>query len=63
MKRTRFLEILRTLSPERKKDICCFVDGMPFSWSVAFLEVYLETKLGQKILKELENYERQTTIE
>jgi len=55
-KRVEFEKIFSNL-PERirSEDIIVVVDGKPYTWNAAYLEIKNKTELGDRILKKLEN--------
>lgn len=53
--RERFLKLYSNLPINLRKDIILVLDEKgPISWDVAYLEVENKTKLGEKILKKLD---------
>jgi len=55
--RESFLRIYANLPLNIREEVIYVVDDKPISWNVAYLEIKNETKLGQEILKKLENIE------
>lgn len=53
-KRAKFLRVYQNLPNELREDLLTVVDGKPYSWDIAFLEIKDNTPLGKKILKTLE---------
>lgn len=53
--RERFLKLYSNLPINLRKDIILVLDEKgPISWDVAYLEVENKTKLGEQILKKLD---------
>jgi hypothetical protein len=41
----------------RKEDIIVVIEGQPYTWNVAYLEVKNKSELGEAILKKLKDME------
>jgi len=52
--RTRFLKGYASVPEALREDIVALVDGRPYSWNAAFVEVNGKTALGDKIIRKLE---------
>ena len=52
--RSKFLKIYASVPEKLRVDIIALVDKKPYSWNAAYVEVYGETTLGDKIIKRLE---------
>ena len=58
MSRENFLKLYSNLPINLRKEVILVLDDKgPISWEVAYLEIENKTKLGEKILKELEDLE------
>lgn len=53
-KRAKFLKNFANIPENLREDILVVIEGKPYSWNAAFLEVKNNTSLGKKILKTLE---------
>jgi len=53
MSKERFFKIYANLPINMRKEIIAVVDGEPITWNVANQEMSNNTKLGEKILREL----------
>ena len=53
-KREKFLQIYANLPDNLRKDIIAVINEKTYTWNVAYFEIKNNTKLGRKILKELE---------
>lgn len=53
-KRATFLMIFANVPEDLRKDIIAVIDGKPYTWNTAFIEIKDNTELGAKILKALE---------
>ncbi len=49
----RFFRIFRNLNPATRQKTCILVDGKPYSWNVAYEEIFKKSEIGKKILKKL----------
>ena len=55
--RQRFYKAYSNLPLNLRDEVIIVVDSEPISWKVAKLEIDHETKLGDEILRKLENIE------
>lgn len=46
--------IFANVPEDLRKDIIAVIDGKPYTWNTAFIEIKDNTELGAKILKALE---------
>ena len=46
-----FFKIYANLPIEERNNVVVVIDKQPISWSIAYLEIKSNTKLGQQILK------------
>ena len=53
-RREKFLRIYANVPEGLRKDIIALVDGKTYNWNVSYFEIKENTKLGEKILKALE---------
>ena len=53
-KREKFLKVYANVPEGLRKDIIVIVDGKTYNWNTSYFEIKEKTKLGEKILKELE---------
>jgi len=53
-KREKFLKVYANIPEGLRKDIIIIVDGKTYNWNTSYFEIKESTKLGEKILKELE---------
>ena len=53
-KREKFLKVYADVLDGLRKDIIVIVDGKTYNWNTAYFEIKESTKLGERILKELE---------
>jgi len=53
--REKFLKAYSNIPESLREDIIALVDGKTYSWNVAYFEIKDNTKLGEKILKTLED--------
>lgn len=54
-RRERFLKIYANLPLNIREEIICVLDKKgPITWNVAYLEIKNNTKLGEEILRKLE---------
>ena len=52
-KREVFLRVYANIPEGLRGDIIVLIDGKPYTWNVAYLEVKENTALGRKVLKAL----------
>ncbi|MBU2099953.1 hypothetical protein KKG83_04670 [Candidatus Micrarchaeota archaeon] len=52
--RTKFLDLFVNLPIPLRREIIVVIDNQPISWNIAYKEIKAETKLGKRILKELD---------
>jgi len=50
-KRAKFIRIYANVPDPLREDILVMVEKKPFTWNTAYLEIKSKTKLGEKILK------------
>ncbi len=50
----RFLKVYANLPEPERVQIIALIDDKPYSWNAAYNEISHDTKLGEKILKKLE---------
>lgn len=50
----KFLKIYANVPDNLRNDIIAVIDGKTYNWNTAYFEIKDDTKLGKKILKELE---------
>ena len=53
-KREKFLKVYADIPDRIRKDIIVIVNEKTYTWDAAYFEIKEKTKLGEKILKELE---------
>jgi len=53
-KREKFLRVYANVPEGLRKDIIVLVDGKTYNWNTSYFEIKENTKLGEKILKALE---------
>jgi hypothetical protein len=53
MSKDKFLRVYSNLPGDIKKEIIVVIDGKPFNWDSALIEVMNDTTLGAKILEKL----------
>ena len=49
-----FLKVYANLPPPEREQVIAIIDNKPYSWNVAYNEISSNTKLGEKILKKIE---------
>ncbi len=54
-KREKFLKVYPNVPEGLREDIIVIVDGKTYNWNTSFFEIKENTKLGEKILKALED--------
>lgn len=54
MNKDKFLKAYANLPEPEREQVIAIVDGKPYSWNVAYNEISSNTKLGEKILKKIE---------
>ncbi len=52
--REKFLKVFANLPEPERVQIIAIIDEKPYSWNAAYNEIDQNTKLGEKILKKLE---------
>ncbi len=57
MTREKFFKVFANLPEPERAQIIAIIDGKPYSWQVAYIEIDKETELGKKILKKMEAME------
>lgn len=55
--REKFLKIYANVPEGLRQDIIVIVDGKTYNWNTSYFEIKEKTKLGERILKELESME------
>jgi len=55
--RAKFLGIYANVPESLRQDILVIVDGKPYTWNTAYLEVKKDTEIGHKVLKTLKDME------
>ena len=55
MTKSNFIQIYSSLPEAIRKEIIVVVDDKPYTWDVAYLEIYNDTALGKKILDKMKN--------
>lgn len=53
-KREKFLKVYANVPDGLRNDIIVIVDGKTYNWNTSYFEIKEKTKLGEKILKALE---------
>ncbi|NQU82425.1 MAG: hypothetical protein HQ539_00550 [Parcubacteria group bacterium] len=53
----RFLKIYANLPLNIRREIICVVDDEPVTWNASYLEIRNNTKIGEKILTKLADFE------
>ncbi len=53
-KREKFLRIYANIPEGLRSDIIVIVDGKTYNWNTSYFEIKERTRLGENILKELE---------
>lgn len=53
-KKAKFLKIYANIPDNLREDIIAVIDDKTYTWNAAYFEIKDSTKLGEKILKELE---------
>lgn len=56
-RREKFLKVYANLPLNVREEVIDVTDDKPMTWNVAYLEIKNNTRLGQKILKKLEELE------
>ena len=51
--KAKFLKAYGNLPVPERSQFVAIVEGKPYSWDIAFLEISKDTKLGQKILEKI----------
>jgi len=54
MSKEKFLKIYANLPQPEREQIIAVIEGKPYSWNIAYIEISNNTKLGMKILKKME---------
>lgn len=54
MSKDKFLKVYANLPEPEREQVIAIVDGKTYSWNVAFNEISNDTRLGEKILKRME---------
>ena len=54
MSRDRFFKAYVNLPTPERSQVIAVVEGIPYSWNVAYSEISSNTELGKKILKKME---------
>lgn len=54
-KRAKFLKIYANIPDNLREDIITVVNDKTYTWNAAYFEIKDKTKLGERILKELES--------
>ncbi len=57
MTQSRFMSVFADLPIPLRREIISVIDGQPMSWNVAYTEIKNKTKLGDKILAQLNRLE------
>ena len=52
-KKAKFLRVYATVPDNLRDDIIVIADKKTYTWNTAYFEIKNNTKLGQKLLKEL----------
>lgn len=52
--KVEFFRIYANLPIEERNNVVVVIDKQPISWNIAYLEIKSNSKLGQQILKTLE---------
>ncbi len=47
----RFFNKYGILNREERKEVACYVNSMPYSWNVVYLELVNKTKMSMEMLK------------
>ena len=55
MSKEKFLKTYANLPVTERTQIIAILDEVPYSWDVAYSEIFNDTKLGKKILKKIES--------
>ncbi len=54
MSKGKFIKIYSSLPDNIRKEIIVVIDGKPYTWDVAYIEVYKDTALGKRIIEKLQ---------
>ena len=55
--KAKFLKIFGNIPESLRRDIIAVIEGKPYTWNVAYIEIKNDTQLGRKILKSLKELE------
>jgi len=55
--KAKFLKIFGNIPESLRRDIIVVIEGKPYTWNVAYIEIKNDTQLGRKILKSLKELE------
>jgi len=53
-KRAKFMKVFANLPESLRSDVVVVINGSPFTWNSAMLEIKNNSKTGKKIIKTLE---------
>ena len=54
-KKAKFLKIYSNVPDRLREDIIAIVDNKTYTWNTVYFEIKNDTKLGEKLLKALED--------
>lgn len=54
MSKDQFFKAYANLPEPERYQVIAIIDNKPYSWNVAYSEIELDTNLGRKILKKME---------
>lgn len=55
-KKPKFLRVYANIPEPLRNDIIVVIEKKPYTWNTAFLEIRDNTKLGEEILKTLDEF-------